>query len=488
MAATDDFYIALDQGGQSTRAIVFDGRGAIHARHACGIETKTDGPRVEIDPDPLVDSFRTVIAGVLEDLGSDARRVRQVGLATQRSNVTCWRRDTTETLSPVLSWQDRRAPEYLAGLDEAHVHRVTGLFPNPHYGASKLAWCLEHLEPVKRAAREGTLCFGPMASFLASALTGAPAVADPVNGSRTLLWRLDDRRWDGDLCRHFGIDPAWLPPCVTSRHQFGTLSPSFLPRIAGDEDARGDGAFPLTIVTGDLSAAAFSRGRPVPETLYITLGTGAFMQRVEDDRRITHPRLLNGILWHDGVSGVYSLEGTVNGAGSALSWFAEAFDVEAGKLFEWLDDYDPASGGPLLFLNGVSGLGSPFWDADFESRFIGEGDDRSRAFAVVESVVFLLMKNYETMADVIAPPRRIVVNGGLSAVNGLCRALAALTGTPVERSAEPEGTSKGLAYLLAGMPGDWSVRDGVPFEPENCVGLGARYERWARELASALAT
>jgi len=479
----EDLFISIDQGGHSTRAIVFDRGGEKRAECASPIDASTDGPRVEIDPGVLVGSLRTVVRGVVDALGAEAARVRRVGLATQRSNAACWDRYTREPLAPVLSWQDRRAPEYLEGLDAGRVHGVTGLFPNPHYGASKLAWCLDHVAAVKRAADEGCLEIGPMASYLAAVLTGSPAAADPVNGSRTLLWRLDDRDWDPELCRHFGIDPVWLPRCVPNRYEFGKLSVSSL-----DRESPGEGSvdYPLRVVTGDLSAAAFARGRPSPDALYITLGTGAFMQRVEDDCRTVHPRLLNGVLWHDGERGLYSLEGTVNGAGSALTWFAETFDLDSDALYEWLDDYNPDSVEPPSFLNGVSGLGSPFWNPGFESRFVGDGGVRLKAFAIVESIAFLLMQNYEAMETVMPSPSRVVVNGGLSKVDGLCRALAVLTGKPVERSAEPEGTSKGLAYLLADMPAQWSVRTGEVFEPGPCRDLRARYRLWSRRLADAL--
>jgi glycerol kinase len=317
-----------------------------------------------------------------------------------------------------------------------------------------------------------------MAAYLVSALTGSEAVADPVNASRTLLWNLATRDWDPGLCRHFGLDVGWLPRCVPSRHAFGALGEHCLPA--------GSARVPVEIVTGDLSAAAFARGGPRADTLYITLGTGAFMQRVEDGVVTPHPRLLNGVLWHDGHEGLYSLEGTVNGAGSALAWYAGHCGEDTGVVLDRIEDYDPGVESLPLFLNGVSGLGSPYWIADFESRFLGDTDPVRRSLAVVESVAFLLMTNYEAMASVMPAPEHVVVSGGLSSNDGLCRALAALTGRPVERSAEPEGTAKGLAYLLAGMPADWTVRAGEAFEPAPAPGLHRRYREWTAALSGAL--
>ena len=58
----------------------------------------------------------------------------------------CWDRVTGAPLSPLISWQDRRAPDQLAALrgHAAEVQHITGLMPSAHYGASKLRWCLQH--------------------------------------------------------------------------------------------------------------------------------------------------------------------------------------------------------------------------------------------------------------------------------------------------------------------------------------------------------
>ena len=105
-------------------------------------------------------------------------------------SAICWDRATGRPLSPIFSWQDRRAHAWIAEL-AAHgddVHRRTGLFLSPHYGATKLRWALDHLPAVRAAREAGTLCWGPMASFLAFRLCGErPFLADPQCAARTQL-------------------------------------------------------------------------------------------------------------------------------------------------------------------------------------------------------------------------------------------------------------------------------------------------------------
>ncbi|MDQ6959862.1 MAG: FGGY-family carbohydrate kinase, partial [Mariprofundaceae bacterium] len=134
---------------------------------------------------------------------------------------------------------------------------------------------------------------------------------------------------------------------------------------------------------------------------------------------------------------------------------------------------------PPLFLNGISGLGSPFWKPVFESRFIGEGELWQQAVAVVESIVFLLQINMEGMAASISAPAAIRISGGLANLSGLCQRMANLAGIPVTRPVQFEATARGCAFLLAGCPGDWpeAGEDDV-FQPVADARLTHRYAQW----------
>lgn len=474
-----DLFLCLDQGGHASRAVIFDRAGTKLAEQASETVTMTNGLQVELDAESLLSGMQQIIAELHRQLGSEAHRVVAAGLATQRSNIACWDRQTGLALAPIFSWQDRRAGTLLDGLDVAGVHAKTGLYPNPHYGASKLAWCLRQLPEVMAAKEAGRLCLGPMASFLQYRLTSAvdrqqisgftsfPAYADPANASRTMLYNLHEKNWDVELCEAFAIEQNLLPDCVPSRYDFGDLPWA-------------DVRLPLRVLTGDLSAAAFVHGTPKADVAYITLGTGAFVQRILPQALETDLHLLNGIVWDDGEQGLYSLEGTVNGAGSALQWFATEVGLEQESLQQQLAQWCEQVNSPPLFTNGVSGLGSPFWQADFSPRFIGEGDTAAQAVAVVESIVFMLYENLSLMHHYLPVPRQILVSGGLAALDGLCQRLADLSGIEVVRSAESEGTAKGLAYLLADMPDEWSVSMDKHFSATGNITLQQRYIAWRK--------
>ncbi|MDH4224238.1 MAG: FGGY-family carbohydrate kinase [Deltaproteobacteria bacterium] len=419
-------------------------------------------------------------------------------------------------MAPVVSWQDLRAAGIVARWQSQDatlggvIQAKTGLRLTPHYGAGKMRWWLEHHPPVALAARKGVLRWGPMAAWLVHTLLAEhPWVVDPQNGSRTLLWNLSSGDWDKELPVRLGLPPGegFLPRLVPTRHPYGMLHAVGRP-------------IPFLVLNGDQSAALFGFGPPREDWAYVNIGTGAFVQRVSSRLPERPPGLLAGVVYtEDPPSTVsrspaplsrlppilYSLEGTVNGAASALDWLAETQGVPAEELLKrlpgWLAPGGLRDGGlkeggegePPLFLNGVSGLGSPYWRADFPSRFVGL-DGRSiphlptshlpvpglaaLAAAVVESILFLIQVNLERMDQVLPSPQKIMVSGGLSRMDGLCQSLADLTRKPVSRRDEPEATARGVAFLTAGGPPGWEPAVDAAFLPRNNPGLTDRFIRW----------
>ncbi len=439
--------LAVDLGGQSVRAIVFDDAGVPVAEATASIDTTH--PRdawVEHDPEQVLGAIREAIDGV-----AHAGDILAAGLATQRSSIVCWDRTDGSAMSPVISWQDRRGADQVAAL-ATHadaVRAATGLVLSPHYGASKLRWCLDNLPAVATCDK---LAFGPIASFALFHLLGErPLLVDPANASRTQLWDFRTRDWSPSLLELFGVPRAPLPDCVPNGYAYGHLPV-------------GDRQVPLTVCTGDQSAALFARGAPDPRATWVNIGTGAFVQRPAGENPPEIPGLLSSVVWQDALGTSYVAEGTVNGAAAALDTVDPA----------WLaDDAEPP-----LYLNGVGGLGSPWWMPHFESRYIGDGEPWQKAVAVVESIVFMLAVNIEAMGAEV-----VTVSGGLSQLDGLCARLADVTGLVVERPVVHEATARGLAWLVAGRPAGWhDVGDPTLFQPRANPALKSRFARWREAM------
>ena len=474
---SEPLYLAIDQGGHASRVMVFDHLGRPVAEGVTKIGTRRDQDNhIEHDADEMIASIWSAFELALEDLGDRKEQIISAGLATQRSSIVCWDRQTGEALSPIISWQDTRTADWMKQFAQHRqmIHQKTGLFPTAHYGASKLRWCLDHLPQVSMAYESGRLAFGPMVSFLLfKLLAEQPLLVDPANASRTLLWNYHQLAWDKDLLQLFDLPLDALPVCVPTHHQFGHL------KYNGQR-------IPLTIVNGDQSAALFAFGEPEPDTAYINIGTGAFVQQVLAESRDDVENLLTSVVWSDDQQTRYVLEGTVNGAGSALDEIGGSLGIKASDVEANLEEWLRKAESPPLFLNGVSGLGAPYWVADFPSRFIDKGEDWEKIVAVIESILFLINENLHELEKYLTPPRQLVITGGLSALDGLCQRLADLTQKPVYRPGECEATARGTAWLLA-QPREWpGPSPGIWFYPSENKKLADRYHRWCIALNDAL--
>ncbi|MDA8390421.1 MAG: FGGY family carbohydrate kinase [Gammaproteobacteria bacterium] len=468
------YYLAVDQGGHGTRALVFDEGGVVVARALVPVGGAPGGRVVEQDAETVVESVRTAITWALAAEPRLADGIVAAGLATQRSSLVCWDTRTGGALTPVIGWQDRRAAELMPRYQD-HAFAVrerTGLVLSPHYGALKMRWCLEQIPAVRAAARGGYLAMGPLASFLAYRLVEPRRLrADPANASRTLLWNRHTRSWDHELLALFDIPEQVLPDCTPSRYPFGALVTKEL-------------SVPLAILTGDQSAALFAEGAPRPDTVYLNMGTGAFLQRPVGHALPDNDTLLWSTALLDGHESVQVAEGTVHGAGAALDWAAAHLGYagladQCGRL---LGETGPRP----LFVNAVGGLGSPYWRADIESRFEGEGSTQDKAAAVFESIVFLIMENLLAISTASGPFTTILATGGLTACDALCQALADLAHTAVRRPLEREGTARGLAYLVAGGPRSWPRTGGDVFPPQPREGMAARFAAWRTLMPPAM--
>jgi len=468
-------YLVIDQGGHASRAAIFDRAGQIIAIKSVPITTsRHSGDRVEHSPEELITSITEAIQGVVQAPKIEPGAIKCIGLATQRSSIVCWDRISGVALSPVISWQDRRTAETIAKYSDhaESIHRHTGLVLSAHYGATKLKWCLDNISAVWQAYRNDSLACGPLSSFiLFRLLEEKPFVVDPANASRTLLWNYRSGNWQAELLQLFGISEDILPHCVPNRYDYGHIS-------------IGTCTIPVSVVTGDQSAALYAFGKPRLDTTYINIGTGAFLQRPLQREPVNTARQLASVVWRSEDDTQFVLEGTVNGAGSALQEFAQSAGISAkdaeGLIAPALDSVIE----PPLFLNGISGLGSPFWSPDFSSRFIGEGSQHEKLAAVMESIAFLIYANYEAINLLAGDADNIVVTGGLASVDGLCERIANLAGTTVTRPDRKEATAHGVGFLLSGAVADTPASH--IFKPETDPALLRRYRRWLELLTLSL--
>src|SRR5918997_5650323 len=103
------FILALDQGTTSSRALLFDERGAIRA--LAQKEFRQIFPRsgwVEHDPREIWATQLAVATEALARAGAKPADVAALGITNQRETTIVWDRATGEPLYNAIVWQDTR--------------------------------------------------------------------------------------------------------------------------------------------------------------------------------------------------------------------------------------------------------------------------------------------------------------------------------------------------------------------------------------------
>lgn len=485
--------LAIDQGGQSSRVAVYSASGELVCCFSSPCATthnlELGQEYIEQNPLDILQGIRDCLEKVVQCLGANIKRLSSSGFAGQGSSLLCWDNKTGEALSSVLSWQDIRGQDYLRKLPLNHeqMQQITGLRVSPHYGASKIKWCLEHNDKVTVAQRNGSLSIGPIVSYIFWHLCRREdnlqsAYVDPGHAQRTLLWNLHTNNWDNELLRLFDIPKGMLPKCLYHNSHFGFIT-------------LGDQQVPMTASARDQGASLFARGQPDKDACYINIGTGAFIQRVSNEL-IAPDGLLVSPLWlpesheptetsspvccldlESSSANLYAWEATVNGAASAIGFLQEqtGLSVSPDDIHRALR-LDPQR--DCYFLNAVGGLSAPWWRTDLSSRFSPELSSEEKILAWLESIIFQIAVNVQLMNQQ-GRAQKIYISGGLSNANAICKKIADLTQMEVIRSDNADATLQGIANMAGGLSVAWlpQLRD-EKFSPEPNPSLLHRFSVW----------
>lgn len=501
---TLNYYLAIDQGGQSTRVAVYTQSGEQVCVFSAPCATQHHTPansryeHIEQNGEEILAGIRDCLQKIHAQLGDDICYIKGAGFAGQGSSLLCWNNQTGEALTPVLSWQDIRGEPYLSQISLTHsqAQQLTGLRVSPHYGASKIRWFLEQDEKVKEAQSANALSIGPIVSYLFWHLLDKKTLVDPGHAQRTLLWNLQQNNWDQSLLDLFNIPRSELPDCQYHNSHFGTLQ-------------LGDHLIPFVASARDQGASLFARGLPEKNTCYINIGTGAFIQRVSENLQAPEGLLVSPLWLPETKSSalsmevssptcyaeeivgdqtsksLYAWEATVNGAASAISYIQQqtGLAVTPEQMNHALT-LNPEH--ECYFLNAVGGLSAPYWRTDLQSLFAENLNPSEKILAWLESVIFQIVVNVELM-NRLGKVEKIIISGGFSKADAVCQKIADLTQAKVHRSDNSDATLQGIACMAAGLSDNWlPVQAEEIFFSQQYPILVQRFEEWQSAMERCL--
>ncbi len=455
------FILAFDQGTTSSRAIVFDHSGSIKA--VAQKEFKQIFPRpgwVEHDPNEIWSTQLGVAAEAISKAALTASDIAAIGITNQRETTVVWERATGKPIHNAIVWQDRRTASFCdelraKGKDQL-IQEKTGLVLDAYFSATKIRWILDNVNGARDRAIKGELCFGTIDSWLLWNLTrGQVHATDLSNASRTMLFNIHSREWDGALENIFDIPGNMLPQVRSSSEVYGHTQ-----NILTSHN------IPIAGIAGDQQAALFGQMCTQPGMVKNTYGTGCFMLMNTGETAVpSNNNLLTTVAWK--VNGItqYALEGSVFIGGAVVQWLRDGLGIiHSSAEVEQLSQKVEHSDG-VYFVPAFAGLGAPHWNQHARGTIVGltRGSTAAHiARAALDSIAYQTMDVLKAMeADSGIAIKELRVDGGATANNLLMQFQSDILNTRVVRPRIIETTALGAAYLAGLATGFWKSTDEI---------------------------
>ena len=291
--------------------------------------------------------------------------------------------------------------------------------------------------------KSNNLLFGTVDTFLIWKLTkGKKHLTDASNASRTMLYNINNNKWDKEILKKLNIPENILPKIKNSADNFGFTDK----KIVGKEIS-------ITAVLGDQQAAAVGQACFEKGSIKSTYGTGAFIIMNTGSKKIySKNKLLTTVCYRLNGKITYALEGSIFIAGAGVQWLRDKVKLinnayETEKIARSKKNNDG-----VYIVPAFSGMGAPYWRPDVRGLITGltrNSDWKSLVRAVVESVAYQSYDLFNSMRKDGLKPKIVKVDGGMVANNWFSQFLSDINNLNVIRPKVLETTALGAA-LFAG--------------------------------------
>lgn len=493
----DPLILAIDNGTQSVRALLFDLKGNIVARSQVPLlDYRSEHPGwAEHDPEGFWQALCQACRQLWTQPGIDRTRIAGVAVTTQRGTVINVDREGA-ALRPAITWLDQRRTDVVPPIGPLWrtAFRLARVRETIDYlrGEAEINWIHAHQPELWRATHKFLLLSG----YLNWRLCGRFADS---SGSQVAYLPFDyrRRRWAGRRdwkWQALAVEPRMLPELQEPGTQLGSIS------AQAAIDTGIPAGLPLLAAAADKACEVIGAGCSAPHVGCLSYGTTATINTTTTRYVEVTPFVPP---YPAAIPGAYSTEVQVFRGYWMVNWFKEQFghheqmralleDVAPERLFDELANaVPPGSMGLMLQPYWTPGIRVPGREA--KGAIIGFGDVHTRAHvyrAILEGLAYALREGKERIER--RSGTRITelrVSGGGSQSDAAMQLTADIFGLPVSRPHVYETSGLGAAIDAAvglGLYPDFAAaiggmtRVGRVFEP--VASNQAVYDRLYREV------
>ncbi|MBE3558927.1 MAG: xylulokinase [Ktedonobacteraceae bacterium] len=409
------------------------------------------------------DWWRATVAAIRSCLAIGAQHniqpgdIRGLGLSGQMHGVVLLD-EANRILRPCIIWADQRSDAQARWMTErVGAARLIAYTSNPAltgFSAPKLLWVRDNEPEIFARAR--TLLLPK--DYIRFLLTGVKAM-EISDAAGTVLLDVKHGAWSQEVLAAIGLDPALLPPVVSSHTISGTITADVAAQtgLAEGTPVAGGGA--------DNACGAVGNGIVTSGLALVSVGTSGIVLAYSDTPRVdTSGPIPRVHTFNHAVPGAWYLMGVTQGAGLSLRWVRDNIGLPERALERWTatDAYVtlaqeaagvPAGSQGLIFLPYLQGERTPHLDPYARGGWIGltaSHDRRHLIRSVMEGVAFSLKDCFGIIREQGLRLEQMRATGGGARSSLWRQIIADVLGAELVVTNASEGPAFGAA-LLAGV-------------------------------------
>jgi sugar (pentulose or hexulose) kinase len=314
----------------------------------------------------IVSAIREVV-DVLEVKGlGTGKQVKSIGITSMAESGLLLDRDTGVPKSVFLPWFDTcsspQAQRIAAEADLFERFTVSGIHSSFKLGLPKLMWLMDR-DP---SAFENAVWLSA-SGYIAYRLSDKHGF-DYSLAARTFAFDINQKQWDTDFIRRFGIDPAIFPEATPSGTPLGSVTEIWAGKLGLSSDTA------VAIAGHDHVVASLSVGAITPEIVYDSMGTAETMVGTLFERRLGRAEYESGLSYgcHVAKDRMFWMGGQPASGGS-VEWLRGILGDPQLSYEQVLDLLANTSKNPtgILYYPYLSGSSAPKPDASARAAFIG---------------------------------------------------------------------------------------------------------------------
>jgi gluconokinase len=445
------YILSLDIGTTSSKAVLFDREGYMHASHAVEYPLHTPtANRAEQDPNQIVHAAMESIKQTIAQTHIKSHEIRCMSISSAMHSLILVD-EQGDPLTPCITWADNRSSAYVDILrtqyDAHSIYMASGMPIHPMSPLLKIMWIHDHEPKLFSKAHK----FISIKEYLIYRWCHQYLIDQSI-ASTTGLYDLNTKTWYAPSLQACHIKPEQLSTIVPTTHVIDGIHRIWAEKMGISH------ATPIVIGASDGVLANLGNGAIDSQKFAITIGTSGAIRTVVE-RPVTDP--LERTFCYALTEDRWVIGGAINNGGVLLRWIRDELAMlETADAYKaGIDPYDhlislaqsvPPGADGLLMLPFFTGERSPLWNADARGVFFGLSLAHGKKHmirATLEGICYALRSVSEAMQHTTSKPLELRASGGFARSAFWRQLVSDVLGLPLSIPKSTESSAAGAALL-----------------------------------------